>query len=85
MNLQNSQKGSTDALGELFAEEVGLVIEVADSLEEEILSEYRNAGLQACSIGRTTEEPSISISINSETSISGKTHQSFVFRLYLKR
>ena len=68
VNLASHQGGP---LAELFAEEVGLVIEVAESAELEVLSAYRDAGLQASSIGRTIAEPSIDISIDSQASISG--------------
>ena len=58
-------------LAALFAEELGLVIEVAADKEEEVLQAYAAAGLTVSSIGRVTSEASISISVDDQPCISG--------------
>ena len=58
----------------LFAEELGLVVEVAADKEEEVLQAYAAAGLTVSNIGRVTSEASISISVDDQPCISGVSH-----------
>lgn len=55
----------------LFAEELGLVLEVAPEDESEVQSSYQSQGLSALSIGSTSAEKGISISVGGQASIQG--------------
>ena len=55
----------------LFAEELGLVLEVAPEDESEVQSAYQSQGLSAASIGSTSAEKGISISVGGQASIQG--------------
>ena len=74
-DIKAGQESGSSELAALFAEEVGLVLEVEDSVEAEVVKAYQDAGLSATSIGRTTDEPSISIAVDSQPCISGDTRE----------
>lgn len=57
----------------LFSEELGLVLEVAADREAEVLEAYLSAGLAVASIGRVTEEATISIAVAGQESVAGET------------
>ena len=67
--MSGRQQG--DNLAVLFAEELGLVIEVSQEKEAEVLQAYTSVGLRASKIGCVTNEPTISIAVDSAPSISG--------------
>lgn len=64
--------GAGDQFGQLFAEELGLVLEVAAADEQQVLQAYTDAGLPARVIGTVTADAEISISANDARQISGK-------------
>ena len=57
--------------GQLFAEELGLVLEVAAQDEQAVVQAYTQAGLTAQPIGSVTQNAQISISVNGTQQISG--------------
>lgn len=65
-------QGNQD-FGTLFAEELGLVLEVAPEHEQQVLQAYRAAGLDAHPIGRVTAEPSIAIYVDGHQQIAGQS------------
>ena len=71
--LQVDLAGSSDSdhFGHLFAEELGLVLEVAPENEQQVLEAYRQAGLTATSIGDVTTDTQISISVHGTQQIAG--------------
>jgi hypothetical protein len=58
-------------LAALFAEELGLLLEVAPEHEEEVASAYRSAGLTVSAIGSVAADSSISIAVGGNPHISG--------------
>ena len=64
-------QGNQD-FGTLFAEELGLVLEVAPEHEQQVLQAYRAAGLDAHPIGRVTAEPFIAIYVDGHQQIAGQ-------------
>ena len=71
--LQVDLAGSPDSdhFGHLFAEELGLVLEVAAENEQQVLEAYRQAGLTANPIGSVTTDTQISISVHGTQQIAG--------------
>lgn len=63
----------TGVLGALFAEELGLVLEIAPEDEAEVCAAYSGRGLSVASIGSTSGDLAVSISVGGEPCISG-TH-----------
>ncbi|DBA68000.1 hypothetical protein WJX79_010614 [Trebouxia sp. C0005] len=61
----------SDEFGHLFAEELGLVLEVAPENEQQVLEAYTQAGLTAHTIGDVTTEAQISISVHGTRQVSG--------------
>ena len=68
MNLPS--EGNSD-IGTLFAEELGLVLEVAPENEQQVIQAYQKAGLATHSIGSVTSDPSISIAVDDQQQIAG--------------
>ena len=64
----SSQHG---AYGALYAEELGLVLEVAPEDVAEVRSAYEAQGLSAAAIGSTSADKGISIAVGGEASIQG--------------
>lgn len=62
-------------LAALFAEELGLLLEVAPEHEEEVASAYRSAGLTVSAIGSVAADSSISIAVGGNPHISGTVSQ----------
>ena len=71
VDLPSSSSDQSGQLEALFAEELGLVIEVASSREEEVLDAYRTAGLNIESIGEVTTSGRIEIAVSGKSCISG--------------
>jgi len=63
--------GEHATLASLFAEELGLVLEVAPRNEADVLRAYESAGVSVRSVGWVTESPQIEISVAGEPGISG--------------
>ena len=68
--MQADLAGS-NALATLFAEELGLMLEVDPQHEQAVLDAYSCAGLQPASIGSVLADSSISISVSGQPAISG--------------
>ena len=62
---------TSDEFGHLFAEELGLVLEVTPDNEQQVLEAYTQAGLTAHTIGGVTTDAQISISVHGTQQISG--------------
>lgn len=62
---------NSDEFGHLFAEELGLVLEVAPENQQQVLEAYTQAGLTAHTIGSVTADAQISISVHGTQQISG--------------
>ena len=62
-----------DQFGQLFAEELGLVLEVDPTNEQQVLQAYTDAGLPAHVTGTVTADAKISISVKNAQQISGGT------------
>ena len=63
--------GGDDAMAVLFAEELGLLLEVAPQHEEQVAAAYRAAGLPVRSIGSVTASCAVSIAVCGQQHISG--------------
>ena len=59
------------AYGALYAEELGLVLEVAPEDVADVQSAYEAQGLSTAAIGSTSADKGISISVGGEASIQG--------------
>lgn len=71
VELSAPGQDSTGALGALFAEELGLVLEVAPEYEEAVCAAYASRGLPAVALGCVAADGAVSISVGGEPSISG--------------
>lgn len=72
MQVDLASGAAADQFGHLFAEELGLVLEVDPTNEQQVLQAYTHAGLPAHIIGTVTADAKISISVNSAQQISGR-------------
>jgi len=59
------------AFASLYAEELGLMLEVSPENESEVLAAYSSAGIPATTIGATSDTPAIAINVNGTKEISG--------------
>jgi len=57
----------------LFAEELGLLLEVEHSKQEEVIAELQAAGVECNVIGHVQNEPSISVAVNGEVVVAKPT------------
>ena len=71
VDLPLPQQDTTDMMGTLFAEELGLVLEVAASQEAVVLDAYQSAGLSATRIGSVSSQPSIEVAVGGQFAIAG--------------
>ncbi len=71
MDLPAAEGSPHGPLAALFAEELGLLLEVAPDQEEAVRSAYAAQGLEAAPIGRVTEGRDVSISVGGQPCISG--------------
>ena len=71
MQVDLACSSKSDEFGHLFAEELGLVLEVAPENEQQVLEAYTQAGLTAHTIGSVTADPQISISVHGTQQVSG--------------
>lgn len=60
------------AWGQLFAEELGLVLEVAQQEEAQVVQAYQSAGLSAQAIGSVTSSGNISIRLHGHQHLAGE-------------
>ncbi|BDA47656.1 Phosphoribosylformylglycinamidine synthase [Coccomyxa sp. Obi] len=75
VDLPKPEQDATGVLGALFAEELGLVLEVAPEDEELVRAAYAARGLSAVAVGSVGAGPAVSISVDGEPSISGDVAQ----------
>ena len=73
--LPKPEQDATGALGALYAEELGLVLEVAPEDEEQIRAAYAARGLSAVAVGSVNTGRAVSISVGGEPTISGAPRQ----------
>lgn len=64
---------AADAMAALFAEELGLVLEVAPEHEAAVLAAYQAAGVACAAIGATQAGADVSIAVGGQQQISGTT------------
>ncbi len=72
-------------LAALFAEELGLVLEVAQADEERVLSTYAAAGVPCTVVGTSQADQAVSISVNGSQQIQGLQQASLAQQLTLLR
>lgn len=70
-NLASPAEDPHESFAALFAEELGLILEVAPENESEVLAAYTTAGVPAVVIGATAAGPAVSISVDGTQEISG--------------
>ncbi len=63
--------GQDSSLAALFAEELGLILEVAPQREAEVIQAYESAGVSVRSIGEVTESSQIDVSVGGQPGVSG--------------
>lgn len=74
VDLLSTSADRNSQLETLFAEELGLILEVASEREQEVVEAYRTAGLSIESIGEVTTSGRIEINVGGESCISGMHH-----------
>lgn len=67
--------GEWDPLPALFAEELGLLVEVKKGAESAIVEAYTSAGLSCAIIGETCADMAVKVSVNGMEQVSGTTPQ----------
>ncbi len=70
-NLPLPAEDPHGAFATLYAEELGLLLEVSPENESEVLAAYTSAGIPAFTIGSTSASPSVSITVDGKQEISG--------------
>ena len=78
VDLPTSSLCGSTRLEALFAEELGLVLEVASEKEQEVIQAYRTAGLNIESIGEVTTSDRIEIGVAGTSCISGDHLDGFI-------
>ena len=71
VDVPSDASNTHGAFGALFAEELGLVLEVAPENEAEVRSAYEAQGLSAVAVGSTSADKGVSISVGGQASIQG--------------
>ncbi len=71
VDVPSDASNTHGAFGALFAEELGLVLEVAPKNEAEVRSVYEAQGLSAVAVGSTSADKGVSISVGGQASIQG--------------
>ncbi len=64
-----------DPLAVLFAEELGLVVEVAEEALDVVLATFERADVPASAIGRTLEEPAVRIAVDGREVLAGDVRE----------
>ena len=72
MDLPENATAPHGAFAALFAEELGLVLEVDPDNEAEVRSTYEAQGLSAVTIGATSADRGVSIAVGGEPTIEGE-------------
>ncbi len=71
MQVDLACSSKSDEFRHLFAEELGLVLEVTPENEQQVVEAYKQAGLTAHTIGSVTADAQISIGVHGTHQISG--------------
>lgn len=71
VDLPSPSGGDSSHIEALFAEELGLVLEVAAEQEQEVVEAYRSVGLNIESIGEVTTPGRVEIGVAGTSCISG--------------
>eukprot|EP00889_Picochlorum_renovo_P005157 jgi/Picre1/32187/NNA_007533.t1 len=66
LTLESPTKDTMGKFATLFAEELGLVVEVSKNNADNIISSYASAGVPAIAIGSTTSDKHVSITVDGE-------------------
>ena len=61
------------ALAALFAEELGLMLEVSPQQEQAVLEAFKQAGVPARAVGSVTADPQVAISVDGQQQITGQS------------
>lgn len=72
---------ATDPAAALFAEELGLLLEVAPEHEAEVLQAYKDASVSAAAIGSVSADAGVSIAVGGQRQISGAHLRGAFYRL----
>ncbi|CAL5220912.1 g3007 [Coccomyxa viridis] len=75
VDIPGDSSSAHGAFPALFAEELGLVLEVDPESEAEVRSAYEAQGLSAVAIGSTSADKAVSISVGGEPTIQGEVGQ----------
>jgi phosphoribosylformylglycinamidine synthase len=71
--VQVDLPAAANSLATLFAEELGLLLEVAPEHEAEVLAAYADAGVSATAVGSVAADAGVSIAVGGQQHISGQT------------
>lgn len=71
VDLAGDGGSQQSALAALFAEELGLVVEVSADSEASVTAAYSAAGLPVTSLGSVMTNPDVSITVGGQAAISG--------------
>ena len=66
------QLDGSGVMGALFAEELGLLLEVDAGQESAVLAAYRDAGLSIARIGRISAQPTIEVAVGGQSAVAGQ-------------
>ena len=81
MDLPLPKQDSTSVMAALFAEELGLVLEVDQANEGAVLAGYRDAGVHVARIGHVTSQPQCDVLVGGEFAVAGRFKvMMFMFR-----
>ena len=73
VNLPGPGNQTEDAaLAALFAEELGLMLEVSPQQEQAVLEAYQQAGVPVRVVGSVTADPQVAISVDGQQQITGQ-------------
>ena len=61
------------ALAALFAEELGLMLEVSPQQEQAVLEAFKQAGVPVRAVGSVTADPQVAISVDGQQQITGQS------------
>lgn len=73
VDVPAAASGALPVHAALFAEELGLVIEVRPELEAEVLAAYKAAGVPAAAIGSSSADAAVSISVGGQQVVASST------------
>ena len=71
--IQVQMQSGTNTLSTLFAEELGLVLEISPDYEAEVTALFQKAQVPCVGIGTVTNDPTIALSVNGQTVLHAST------------